>query len=290
MTAIIFGIGGQDGFYLKQILTRQGIEVIGISRSVGDWITGDIGNFDFVSNIIRESQPQYVFHFAANSTVRHDVLFENHHSISTGSLNVLESCFKFSKHTKVFLSGSAVQFENSGSAINELTPFLASSPYAVDRISSVYAARYYRTLGLGVYVGYFFNHDSPLRTDRHVNQKIVSAVKRIKSGISEKLEIGDLSVRKEFNYAGDMMEAIWILVNQQLEFEAVIGSGNDYCIEDWVKACFSKVSLNWNDFVVVNPNFKSEYKVLVSDPSIIMSLGWKPKTNFQQLVDLMMSN
>ena len=103
MKAIIFGIGGQDGFYLKQILTRQGIEVLGISRSVGDWITGDIGNFDFVSNIIRESQPQYVFHFAANSTVRHDVLFENHHSISTGTLNVLESCFKFSKHTKVFL-------------------------------------------------------------------------------------------------------------------------------------------------------------------------------------------
>jgi GDPmannose 4,6-dehydratase len=128
----------------------------------------------------------------------------------------------------------------------------------------VYAGRYYRAkFGMAVYCGYLFNHDSPLRSERHVNQKIVCAVNRIANGSNEKLELGNIDVEKEFNYAGDVVEAIWILVNQNAIFETVIGCGETHSIREWLEYCFKKINKNWNDFVVINPNYKAEYKILV---------------------------
>src|SRR5205085_129762 len=144
--------------------------------------------------------PDYIFHLAANSTTRHEAVFDNHAAISTGAINILEAAYRHSFQSRVFLSGSAAQFENDGTPIDEDTPFAALNPYAVSRIHSVYAGRYYRSLTLKVYVGYFFNHDSPLRTERHVNQKIALAARKIAAGSREKLEIGDASVKKEFNF------------------------------------------------------------------------------------------
>ena len=218
MNSIIFGINGQDGFYLSKLLLKNNIKVIGVSRNDAD-IIGSIANFELVEQLIKKEQPNYIFHLAANSTTKHNALFENHQTISTGTLNILESVYQHSIHSKVFLSGSAVQFENQGIPIDEDTPFAPLSPYAVERIHSVYSGRYYRSLGVQVYIGYFFNHDSPLRTERHINQKIVQTALRIKNGSSENLEIGNLDVAKEFNFAGDMVDAIWILINQYLVFE-----------------------------------------------------------------------
>lgn len=287
MTVIIFGINGQDGFYLKELLSNQGIRCIGISRREGTYTVGDVADTKTVENIIKEIQPNFIFHLAANSTTRHEALFENHQSIATGTLNILEACYKHSKHSRIFLSGSAVQFQNNGKPINEATPFAALSPYAISRIASVYSGRYYRSLGMRVYVGYFFNHDSPLRTERHVNQKIISAVKRIAGGSKEILEIGGISTKKEFNFAGDIVEAVWKLVNQEKYFEAVIGSGKAYAIKDWIKICFDIAKLDWKKYVIKKEGFTSEYKLLVSDPSIIKSLGWIPKVNIHQLAKLM---
>lgn len=290
MKAIIFGINGQDGFYLNELLTSNNIEVTGVSRSVttGNNITGNVKDAAFVNALITKLQPDYVFHLAANSTTRHDALFENHETISTGTLNILEAVFQFSKHTKVFLSGSAVQFENKGLPINEQTVFAALSPYAVSRIQSVYAGRYYRSIGMQVYVGYFFHHDSPLRTERHINQKIAMAVKRSAHGSDEKIEIGNINVQKEFNFAGDMMKAIWMLVNQSNIHEAVIGSGKAYTIEDWLALCFKKINKNYKDFIVEKEGFVHEYDILVSNPERIMSLGWKPEYDIEDLVSLML--
>ena len=156
MKALIFGVTGQDGYYLSKLLTKNNYLVIGVSRKKGDWISGDVSDLKFVENIIKAEKPDIVFHLAANSTTRHDALFENHETISTGTLNILESVYKFHPKCKVFLSGSAMQFANNGSPIDEHTPFEASSPYAVARIQSTYAARYYRSKGLEVYMGYFF--------------------------------------------------------------------------------------------------------------------------------------
>lgn len=284
MKAIIFGITGQDGYYLQQILKTCNVDVIGISRQNNKWIIGDVANADFVSKKISEVKPHYIFHLAADSTTAHEALWENHKAISSGTLNILEAARLHCPAAKVFLSGSAAQFQNNGEPINEQSDFAASSTYAISRIHSVYAARYYRkAFGLKVYVGYFFNHDSVLRTERHVNQKIVNAVNRIKQDDTQKLDIGDISVKKEFNFAGDIMEAVWILVNQENIFEAVIGSGKSYSIKDWIEICFKKINKDWRDYTIIKEGFKSQYKILVSDPSLIMSIGWYPKMNIEQL-------
>ncbi len=290
MKAIIFGINGQDGYYLNELLSGKNIEVTGVSRSQQKNNTcGDVKDAGFVIDLITKLQPDFIFHLAANSTTGHNALFENHETISTGTLNILEAVFQYSKHTKVFLSGSAVQFQNNGLPINEQTPFAAISPYAVSRIQSVYAGRYYRSLGVQVFVGYFFHHDSPLRTERHINQKIAMAVKRIAGGSTEKIEIGNLQVQKEFNFAGDMVEAVWQLVNQNQVFEAVIGSGKAYRIEEWISRCFEKIDKDPENYIVEKKDFVPEYIISVSDPTLIKSLGWQPECDIQQLVTIMLA-
>lgn len=224
MKAIIFGANGQDGFYLARLLKQKEIEVVGISRR-GNNLIGDVADFQFVENVIKQSPADYIFHLAANSTTRHEALFENHAAICTRTINILEAVYRHRRRSKVFLAGSALQFRNDNVPIDETAPFAPTSPYAVSRIQSVFAARYYLSLGIEVYVGYFFNHDSPRRSVRHINQKIVLAAKAIAAGSIEKLELGDVTIKKEFNFAGDVVEAIWGLVNQNDIYEAVIGSG-----------------------------------------------------------------
>jgi GDPmannose 4,6-dehydratase len=287
MKAMIFGAGGQDGFYLAELLARAEVETIKVSRS-GDGLVGDVADWKFVEKSIQSHRPEYVFHLAANSTTRHDALFENHAAISTGTINILEAVYRHSPKSKVFLSGSAMQFENRGEPIDETTPFAPLSPYAVSRIHSVYAGRYYRSLGLKAYVGYFFNHDSPRRTERHVNQKIARAARRAAEDSNERIEIGDASVRKEFNFAGDVVEAVWRLVNQDEVFEAVIGSGQAHSIEEWIALCFSLAGRDWREFVTLKEGFNAEYRILVSNPVLIKSLGWQPRTDIRGLAQLMM--
>lgn len=287
MKAIIFGVNGQDGFYLERSLQQREIEVIGISRHGGGLI-GDVADFQFVERVIKESQPDYIFHLAANSTTRHEALFDNHAAICTGTLNILEAVHRHSRHSKVFLSGSAMQFVNDGVPIDENTAFAPTSPYSVSRIHSVYAARYYISLGIKVYVGYFFNHDSPRRTVQHINQKIASAAKAIAAGSIEKLELGDITVKKEFNFAGDVVEAVWCLINQDDVHEAVIGSGKAHSIEEWLDLCFGSVGRDWRRYVVTKENYAAEYRILVSKPDLIHSLGWQPKVDIKGLAELMM--
>lgn len=289
MSAIIFGINGQDGYYLNNLLSREGVDVIGVSRSNDKWIKGNVADFDFVKGLIKEHKPEYVFHLAANSTTRHDVVFENHDTISTGSLNILESVYLSSPDTKVFISGSGLQFKNTGLPISEKNEFEANSPYCVSRIQSTYAARYYRSLGVKAYVGYFFHHDSPRRGERHLNMKIAKTALKIKQGKSEIIEIGNIDVIKEYNYAADFMEAIWMLINQVNIFETVIGSGVGYAIKDWLKICFEKVDLNWENYVSTVKNYRPEFKVMISDPTTIFSIGWKPQVDINQLADKMMT-
>ena len=285
-TAIIFGANGQDGYYLDQLLQQKGIRVTGISRS-GNWIHSDISNYEEVKTLVQQNKPDYIFHLAANSTTRHDVLFEHHATISTGTLNILEAVKLFSPGTKVFLSGSGLQFRNDGHAIKETDPFEATSTYAVSRIQSVYAARYYRSLGIQTYFGYFFNHESPMRPERHMSKKIACAVQRIAKGSNEKIEIGDISVKKEWTYAGDVVNGIFTLVEQDDVTEATIGSGLAYSIEQWLEECFGLINKNWKDHVTEREGFVSEYDVLVADPSTLFSLGWKPEVSFSSLAKMM---
>jgi GDPmannose 4,6-dehydratase len=146
MNALIFGSGGQDGFYLQQLCRERSIVPIGISRSLNaNSIQGDVADYEQVEKLVKFYQPTYIFHFAANSTTHHSALFENHAAISTGTINILESVKNQNPTTRVFITGSGVQFKNTGQPISEKDEFEASSAYSVARIQSVYAPRYYRS-------------------------------------------------------------------------------------------------------------------------------------------------
>jgi len=288
MNALIFGANGQDGHYLSEVCKERGISPIGVSRS-GDWIPADVSSYEQVRELIKKYAPSYIFHLAARSTTRHDALFENHETISTGTLNILESVKIHCPRAKVFIVGSGLQFVNTGKPISERDPFDASSPYAVARIQSVYAARYYRSLGLRVYVGYLFHHESPLRQPNHVSRKIALAAQRIAAGSNEKLELGDITVEKEWTFAGDVAEAMLTLVRQDAVFEATIGTGTAYSIKDWLEQCFGVIGKEWRDAVRLQEDFVAEYPRLVSDPATIRSLGWSPKVGFPELARMMMT-
>jgi len=288
MKAIIFGISGQDGFYLTKILAKNGIEIVGVSRNDQTHVIGDVANFSFIEQLIKDHQPAYIFHLAANSSTRHALLFENYDAITTGTINILEAVYRHSKNCKVFISGSGLQFVNNGSPISETDEFEARDAYSMARIQSVYAARYFRSLGIKTYVGYFFHHDSPLRNEHHLNMQIVKTALKIKTGAAEKLAIGDTQVIKEFNHAYDMMAAIWCLIRQESVFEAVIGSGIGYKIADWIQICFDALAID--DKVEVISGYKPEFSALVSNPATIRSLGWEPMYDIYYLANDMIAN
>lgn len=287
MKVIIFGANGQDGHYLTDLYQKQGCEVLGISRK-GNSLHGDVASFAFVEDTLRNYKPDLVFHLAALSTTNHDALFENHKTIGTGSLNVLEAVYRQHPNCKVFLAGSGLQFKNVGKPIHEKDPFDASSAYAVERIHAVYAARYFRTLGIKVYIGYLFHHESPLRKPTHVSQRIVQAVKRIAAGSNEKIDIIDVSVEKEWAFAGDIAEGIATLVEQECVFEAVIGTGKTHTIEDWLEICFDSIGKKWTDYVLIRSGVAADYQHLLSNPETIRTLGWRPKVELPELAEIML--
>jgi len=286
-TVIIFGANGQDGHYLTDLYRKQGCEVLGISRS-GNPLQGDVSSFAFIEDIIRNYKPDLVFHLAAKSTIHHDALFENHKTIGTGSLNILEAVYRWHPECKIFLAGSGLQFKNIGKPIHEKDPFDASSVYAVERIHAVYAARYFRTLGIKVYIGYLFHHESPLRKPIHMSQRIVQAVKRIAAGSNEKIDIIDVSAEKEWAFARDIVEGIATLVGQERVFEAVIGTGKTHTIKDWLELCFAFVGKDWTNYVVSRDEGIAEYKRLCSNPETMYSLGWRPKIELSELAEMML--
>lgn len=289
MKAMIFGANGQDGFYLSELCKIKGIETITVSRS-GAHLHADVANYNDVERLIKRHLPDYVFHLAANSTTDHNALFENHKTISTGTLNILEIVKRNNPSTKIFITGSGVQFENNGEPISEHNNFEANSPYSVARIHSVYAARYYRSLGIKTYVGYLFHHESPLRKPKHVSQIIVQLANSVAKGSKEIIDLGNISVQKEWTFAGDIVKGIFTLVEQDDVFEATIGSGITYSIKDWLELCFAIVGKSWKDHVLICKEFKTEYHKLFSNPATINSLGWKPEMSLEQTAMLMINN
>ena len=189
---------------------------------------------------------------------------------------------------RIFLPGSGVQFTNQEQPISERDPFAASSPYALARIHSIYAGRYYRGLGLRVFAGYLFHHESPLRKRTHVSKLIAEAARRIAGGSNEVIELGDITVEKEWTYAGDVVEGIFTLVNQDQVFEAVIGSGKAYSIGDWLNECFAIAGTDWREHVRLQKGYVPEYRRLVSNPGTMQDLGWRPKVGIAELARLMM--
>lgn len=286
MKALIFGANGQDGYYLSAACRRRQLEVIGIS-SRGSWLRGDVASPEMVEELIRTHHPKMIFHLAATSTTEHDVIYENHATIGTGTINILESVRRWSPYSKVFITGSGLQFINNGKPISETDPYDHGSAYVAVRNYSVYLARYFRSMGIRTYVGYLFHHESPLRGANHVCQKIALAARRIAQGDEKILELGDISVRKESTFAGDVVEGIMTLIEQDKVFEATIGSGHAYSIENWLDECFRLINKDWKCYVIEKRNFTADYPVLISNPATINSLGWSATTKLDELAKMM---
>lgn len=290
--AIIFGASGQDGFYLSKILFEQNIEVFGVSRNLENnknYFKGDVSDRGFVQGIISKILPNYVFHLAADSTTNHGALYHNQSSIHMGTINILEAVRVFCPNSKVFISGSAIQFENTGRPITEKTPFKIACQYSLARVQSVLTCRYYReNFNISVYIGYFFHHDSPKRSQGHINQKIVSFVSKLGSDEKNKLVVGDIWVEKEFNHAEDMMRGVWALMGQKLIFEIIIGSGKSHTIKEWIEYCFTKKGYCWEEYVETNSEYTAPFRRLVSDPTLLRSLGWSPRYTLTSLADEML--
>jgi len=260
----------------------------GLNSSMVEHLTNKITSLE---NLVELNPNDIVIDIGSNdatSNVSHEFLFENHSSISLGTINILESVKTYSKESKVFIAGSAEQFENNGEPINESSPFKANSSYSAERIYSTHISRYFRgKYNVQVYLGFFFHHDSPFRSNNHLNQRIINFVKDLSVESKVKFRIGDYNIQKEFNYSGDFMEAVWLLINQNKIHEAVIGSGKPYPISDWLELAFAKRNLDWRDWIEVDKEYQIPYEKLFSDPSLMKSLGWEPKTGVAELLNLM---
>ena len=282
--AIIFGASGQDGFYLRNLLERNGWEAAPFDQK-GKAIRVDVADAKTVDSLIRCYRPSRIFHLAAHSTTSHDAGEVNFRTIGMGAWNVLSSAWRHVPQARVFIAGSGVQFLNRDRPIREEDPFDPSSPYAVARIAAVYAARYFRKLGLLAYVGYLFHHESPRRKPKQISRQIAAVAAGSSHGL---VLIGNLNVRKEWAFAGDIVEGIWRLVSQSRVMEACIGTGKAFSIADWAEACFSDSGSDWREKIRPRKEkFVPEYSLLVSCPRKMFALGWRPKTTFPELAALM---
>jgi GDPmannose 4,6-dehydratase len=284
LKAIIFGHTGQDGIFLTKLLESLSIEVYGVSRSSNN-LKIDLSDFISIKSLLHKLKPNYIFHLAAISKTSHEYTQDNFNTISVGTFNILEAVYQIGLDAKIFITGSGLQFQNNNKPINEDSLFEPRDSYSMSRIQSVYSARYYRSIGIQVYIGYLFNHDSEYRSEEHMTMKILKAAKRISEGSNEVLQIGDINAIKEYGYAADIVLGIWTLINQNNLFEANIGTGIGYSIKDWLQLCFSKFCIDYNDYICLSKSFISPYSSLVSDSSRINLIGWSHKTNFENLFD-----
>ncbi len=291
MCAIIFGGAGQDGSYLAEIIAEHGVNCVLTARNRKGYEECDVGDPVQVESILRSYKPDYIFHLAANSSTRHEALWDNQKAIVEGSLNILEAVRMHKSDCRVFLSGSALQFAPSRDFILESSEMVNSSAYAAQRNASLCLARYYREkCGISAYMGFFFHHDSPRRKEHHLAQKIASAARRILSGSSEKLDIYDPTAVKEWTFAGDAMRAAWLLVNQCAIHECIIGSGVPHTIAEWACECFEVLGLDWRDHVALHHAGSAELGRFISRPERLKSLGWSQKVTFNELARLMVNS
>jgi GDPmannose 4,6-dehydratase len=286
---VIFGAAGQDGRYLRAAHRRRGDRVLSFSRTASDEVAHlDVGDRAAVTEVIASERPRVVYQLAAASTTRHEALWDNQSAIVNGTLNVLEAIWSHCRETTVVVAGSALQFRNRGEAIHENDPFEADSAYSLARIQATHAARYYRGRGVRAHVAYLFHHDSPWRRPPHVSARICQDVAAIARGTGTDVEVGDLSVEKEWGYAGDVAEALVTLAAQSEVFEAVVGTGEAHSIGEWVERCFFHAGIPSAGRIRTREGFRAEYGRLVSNPETVRRLGWSPRVSFDELAGAMM--
>jgi len=280
MQILCFGHHGQTGYYLEKHCQTLGHKFFGASRRDGHF-RGDIKDPVFVAEVILKSKPNIIFNLAARSSIQHKYIQEYYDTIVMGNLNILSSVYEYDPNIKVFVTGSGLQFKNEDKPISANDPFDARDAYSAARIAAAYQARYFRKQGLKIYIGYLFHHESKFRNDSCISKRILHAAQK-----GEKLGIGDINAAKEWGFAGDIAKGIWTLVNQDEIFEATIGTGVAHQIREWFDVCYSHFGLDWQKYHE-QIAFNRDFKILVSDPTIMKSLGWSCESNLKRLLGQM---
>lgn len=319
--AVISGITGQDGSYLTELLIEKGYEVHGIVRRASLFNTdridhlyhdphtsgapmflhyGDLTDPSSVRRILEEVQPDEFYNLGAQSHVK--VSFEEpmytSSSIAVGTLGVLEAIRDLQQRTgkeiRFYQAGSSEMFGATAPPQNESTPFYPRSPYAVSKVAAHwYTVNYREAYDLFACNGILFNHESPRRGETFVTRKVTRAVARISLGLQEKLFLGNLDARRDWGFAGDYVEAMWLMLQQDRPKDYVVATGEAYSVRDLVEAAFSQVDLDWSDYVEIDPRYfrPTEVDFLQGDPTKAMAdLGWKPRVQFPELVSMMVAH
>jgi GDPmannose 4,6-dehydratase len=306
--AFVTGITGQDGSYLAELLLEKGYEVHGLVRRSSSFNTwridpirdrlelhyGDLVDQNSLVRTLSQVGPDEVYNLAAQSHVK--VSFEmpeyTANVTATGVLRLLDALREIGLKARVYQAGSSEMFGLvQETPQSERTPFHPRSPYAVSKVFGHWMAVNYRE-GYDMHVsnGILFNHESPRRGENFVTRKITMAVAAIKQGRQKELRLGNLDAKRDWGYARDYVEAMWLILQRAAPDDYVIATGQTRSVRDFLEAAFSHVGLHWQDHVVVDPKYfrPAEVDLLLGDPSKARNeLGWEPRTSFEELVRLM---
>ena len=311
--ALITGITGQDGAYLAQLLLKKDYEIYGFaSRRVNqsysnldflgitnkiNFVHGDITDISSINHAIKVSRPHEVYNLAAMSFVGLSWQEPIHTANvdAMGPLYMLEALRQHSPDTKMYQASTSEMFGNSMEADytqNELTSFRPRSPYGFAKVFAHNAVVNYReSYSMFSCSGILFNHESPIRGKEFVTRKITDGVARIKAGLQDTIELGNLDSRRDWGYAGDYVEAMWMMLQQENPEDFVIATGKTWSIEELCSSAFAAAGINdWQNHIVQNPAYMrpAELYHLKGNPSKAnKKLGWKATTSFQELITMM---
>lgn len=316
--ALITGITGQDGSYLAELLLEKGYEVHGIIRRSSTFNTGridhlyqdphvhgvklflhygDLSDTGTISKLLYKIGPDEFYNLGAQSHVRvsFDIPEYTADITGVGVLRILEAIKDYQAHTgkivKFYQASSSEMFGSAPAPQSETTQFHPRSPYAVAKVFAYYATINYReAYGIFAVNGILFNHESERRGETFVTRKIARGVARIKAGLDKKLYLGNLDAKRDWGYAPEYVEAMWLMLQQDTPDDYVIGTGESYSVRDFVREAFAYVGLDWEKYVEIDSRYlrPAEVDNLIADTrKAEKELGWKAKTKAPELMRIM---
>jgi GDPmannose 4,6-dehydratase len=314
--AFLTGITGQDGSYLAELLLSKGYEVHGLIRRSSTFNTdridhlyrdvhepntklflhyGDLSVSGQLMDLLHSIAPDEIYHLGAQSHVRVSFDMPEYTGDITGlgTLRILEAIRKTGIKTKFYQASSSEMFGTAEPPQSEKTMFQPRSPYAAAKVYAYYIAQNYRdAYNLFATNGILFNHESPRRGETFVTRKITRAATHIKLGLKNKLYLGNLEAKRDWGYAGDFVEAMWLMLQQEKPDDFVIATGETHSVRDFAEKVFAKLDLDYKKYVAVDPRYfrPTEVDVLLGDSSKAKKiLGWQPKVTFDELINMMIA-
>jgi GDPmannose 4,6-dehydratase len=313
--ALITGITGQDGSYLAEFLLDKGYQVYGTLRrssSINTWridpiyqspqaknkrlnlVYADLNDASSLNRVIRTIRPDEIYNLAAQSHVKVSFEVPEYTSEVTalGPLRILESIVESGIKTKFYQASSSELYGRTEEVPqNEDTPFRPVSPYAVSKLFAYWTTRNYReSYGIFACNGILFNHESPRRGETFVTRKITRAIARIKKGLQDKIYLGNLDAKRDWGYAKDYVEAMWMMLQHPKPDDYVIATGETHSVKEFIKEAFGYIKLDWKKYVEIDKRYFRPLEVNILQGNCSKAkkvLGWKPKTSFKQLVRIM---